>query len=542
MSNLREKAIRLLDNYEDYDSSRTNVKELLHELNVYQIELELQNQELREKENILLESQEELTLLFMEAPIGYLVLDENFCTTKYNNKAFEIFQFRTKSLNPYIYSFFKDLSEISDFIDWTKEHNEKSFEIKITCKLNSYKWISMSHVKSNFNSKDIHLFSVVDITEKKQKSEKLHIFGTILEQLPVSIIITDEKAEIVYVNQELLKNIGYSYKEIIGETPRLFKSNYTSEKDYKNLWETINSGETWRGLFKNKTKDGDFHWMATAISPIFDNEKKKISHYISVETNIDEKISMTKALEDQENIMLIQARHAAMGEMISMIAHQWRQPLSIISTISSGISVKKEFGTFDMEKDFEDIDEITQTTKYLSTTINDFQNFFKKDKVLVKVNTEELLSKVLNINSKSLNEHHIEIKFTNNSIIKMHTYENELIQVIINLINNAKDALISNENLKAKKILITTHDIGNTVWIQINDNAGGIPEKFISKIFEPYFTTKEDKNGTGLGLHIAKTIIEKHLEGTMKVSNNEQGAVFTLIIPTITKTLMEMNT
>jgi len=531
MSNLRNKALKLLDNYENYDYSSSDIKELIHELNVYQIELELQNQELREKENILLESQAELTLLFMDAPIGYIVLDDKFCTIKYNIKASEIFGFKTNALNPYIYSSFKDLSQIESFLEWTKSFSKKTFEIEIRDKRDVFKWIELSHVKSNFNTKDIHLYSVVDITKKRLRSEKLHIFGTILEQLPVGVIITDIDARIVYVNKEICNDLGYSEDEMIGKTPSLFKSNYTSESEYKTLWDTITEGKTWKGIFKNNTKDGEVHSFASAISPISDSQSNKITHFISVETNIDEKILMAKTLEAQENIMLIQARHAAMGEMIAIIAHQWRQPLSIISTIASGICMQKELEEPDSSDDFDNLKDIIKTTQYLSKTIDDFQNFFKKDKKLIEISSENVIEKVLGFNKKAFKDNQIEVEFINRSLIKIYTYENELLQVIINIINNAKDALLLNTSIKSKKIIIRTYDESNITFIEISDNAGGIPIDFMDKIFEPYFTTKESLNGTGLGLYISKTIIEKHLQGSIKVVNNDLGALFTLSIP-----------
>jgi len=531
MSNLRSKALKLLDNYENHDYSSIDIKELIHELNVYQIELELQNEELIEKESILLESQEELALLFMDAPIAYLVLDDKFCTTKYNKKASEIFEFKSNTLNPYIYSFFKDLSQIETFLEWTKSFSKKTFEVEIRIKTDDFKWVELSHVKSNFNNKDIHLYSAIDISAKKQRSKKLHIFGTILEQLPVGVVITDPSAKIVYVNKGLCTDLGYSSDELIGQNPSLFKSDYTSKLEYRMLWDTITKGKTWKGIFKNITKNGEIHSIAAAISPIFDDQTNKITHYISVETNIDEKILLTKELETQENIMLIQARHAAMGEMISIIAHQWRQPLSLISTIASGICLKKELENEDIDSDFESLKDIVETTQYLSKTIDDFQNFFKKDKKLIEVNTKEIIEKVLNFNKKIFNNNQIEIEFINKSLIKIYTFENELLQVIINIINNAKDAFLLNPSNKFKKIIITTYDKDTTTFIKINDTAGGISDEIIDKIFEPYFTTKESSNGTGLGLHIAKTIIEKHIQGSIKVENNKLGAIFTLAIP-----------
>ena len=532
MDELREKAHKILDLKEDLVDNRS-LKELIQELNIFQIELEIQNQELREKEIQLLQSQEELSFLFNNAPIGYLVLDEEFNINKYNKIAFNIFNFRTNSKKLFIHTFLKDKNSIREFIEWTSKNSYENFRTRIVDTLGNKKYIELKHVKEYYDEKYVHLFSVSDITKEVEKKEKLRIFDTILDQLPVSVIITDEMGKMTYVNKELISNLGYKKDELIGRNPNIFKSNFTTEKEYQELWETIQSGKTWKGLFQNLTKDKKTHWMATAISPIFD-ESNKISNYISVEANIDEKIRMKEILKTQEDVMLIQARHAAMGEMISMIAHQWRQPLSVISTIASGLRVKKDLGILDIDNDFSDLAEIVQTTKYLSETINDFRNFFRKDKLLVKINTHEIIKKLLKLNSKVLKLNNIELKIENISKNSIETYSNELLQILVNLINNAKDALLEGtNNLETKEILIKVYDYEDGVIFEINDTAGGIPENIIDNIFEPYFTTKGPSSGTGLGLYITKTIVENHLKGTISVSNNICGALFIVKIPNL---------
>lgn len=535
MESLRIKALHLLENQKELNFSDVDIKELIHELNVYQIELELQNQELREKEESLLQTQDELSHLFMYAPIGYFILDKDYIISKYNYKAFEIFKFRNNRENIHIYSFFKGMSRIEAFMNWTKKSNPESFEIEIINTHNKKCWISLKHEKTTLNNKVVHLFSVSDITEEKEKKEKLHIFGTILEQLPVSIIITDHKGNIIYVNKELLSHTGYFNDELIGEKPSIFKSGYTSSEEYKDLWKTIKDGKVWRGLFKNLTKDKKSHWMATAITPIY-NDRDEITHFISVETNIDEKIKMEEALKTQEDIMLIQARHAAMGEMISMIAHQWRQPLSVISTISSGLKLKKEHGISNMESDFNDLDNITNTTQYLSETIDDFKNFFRKDKIISKIEVIEIIQKIIKLNSKILSLNGIELIVNNSSTIRIYTYTNELLQILINLITNSKDAFIE-RNIKnnKNKIFLNAFDSNDStkLIIEISDNAGGIDKHIIGKIFDPYFTTKGPASGTGLGLYITKTIIDKHLKGSISVKNNEDGASFIIEVPSL---------
>lgn len=537
MKNLRRRAIEILNDKEALIDNR-NLKELIEELNVFQVELELQNQELREKELQLLQTQDELSFLFNNAPIGYLVLDENFLITKFNKIACDIFNFMDGTRQIFMHTFLKDRHSINEFLEWTNGITYEKLITQIVDTTGTKKYIELQHVEEYFENKRLHLISVSDVTKEMEKKEKLHIFDTILEQLPVCIIITDKQGIITYVNKEVDLNTGYKSHELIGQKTSIFKSGFTSKEEYKKLWETVLEGNTWRGLFKNLTKDKQSHWMATAITPIFDN-KGNISHFISVESNIDEKIKMEEGLKIQENIMLVQSRHAAMGEMISMIAHQWRQPLSLISTIASSIQLKRELGTFDIDNDLSDLNEIVQTTKYLSETIDDFRNFFQQDKVTNEIDAQSILNKLLKLNSKVLTINSIKLTIDNQSKNTIRTHNNEILQVLVNLINNSKDALLQKDNKSDnKEIFIKTYDKKENIVFEINDTAGGIPKNIIQNIFEPYFTTKGPTSGTGLGLYITKTIVDKHLQGTIHVSNNENGALFIMDIPNLPQKLI----
>ncbi|PHO11938.1 histidine kinase [Malaciobacter marinus] len=240
----------------------------------------------------------------------------------------------------------------------------------------------------------------------------------------------------------------------------------------------------------------------------------------------------------KDSLLVQQSKMASMGEMIGNIAHQWRQPLSLISTVSSGIKMQKEFGTL-TDKDLdESVDAITKATKHLSKTIDDFQNFFKPNKTKEKFTTTDVFEKSLSLISAQFKAKSIDIE-KNIDEIEIFGLENELIQVLINILNNARDELVKKEQ-NYKIIVIETKQTKNRVKIIITDNAGGISPKITNKIFEPYFSTKKEKQGTGIGLYMSKEIITKHMKGNIKVENSTinikgdsyKGARFTITLPT----------
>lgn len=169
----------------------------------------------------------------------------------------------------------------------------------------------------------------------------------------------------------------------------------------------------------------------------------------------------------------------------------------------------------------------------MSKTIDDFQNFFKPTKQSITFTMQELIDASLKITTPILKSKHIELDIINESNCNIKGPINEYTQVMINLITNAKDAL-GNSEIENKKITLHTKKIDNKCTINISDNAGGIQEEIINRVFEPYFTTKHKSQGTGLGLYMSKEIIEKHLKGTIEVKNNKEGAVFTIILPSET--------
>ena len=235
--------------------------------------------------------------------------------------------------------------------------------------------------------------------------------------------------------------------------------------------------------------------------------------------------------------ILQQSRLAQMGEMISMIAHQWRQPLGAISTVAAGIKIKLALKKFDLESpsgraDFlefldESLEKFEKYVNFLTNTIDDFRNFFKPDKKKDLVTLDELIIKTLHIIAKALEVNGIELKVEKKSTKELELYKNEITQVILNLLKNAED-IIKERKPEEKIIWIRTYDDENGSYLEVEDSAGGIDKSIKDKIFEPYFSTKAEKNGSGLGLYMCKIIVEEHCKGKIDMINTQNGALFKL--------------
>ena len=234
-------------------------------------------------------------------------------------------------------------------------------------------------------------------------------------------------------------------------------------------------------------------------------------------------------LQYQEKLLLIKTRNAQMGEMLSMIAHQWRQPLSSISSIINNIKIKLITQKYTEESLLEKSDEAEQLIQHLSKTISDFRTFFLPEKKKSPFLIQSVLDKSLGIIRPSLQLKGIKVIINNTSSTNIISFENELQQVLLNILKNAQDALEAKQ-IENPLITINCFDEENKTYIQVMDNAGGINPSVIDNVFDPYFTTKDNTNGTGLGLYMSKTIIEEHCKGKISVENTDEGALFCIVL------------
>ncbi|MEA1893283.1 MAG: PAS domain-containing sensor histidine kinase [Campylobacterota bacterium] len=315
----------------------------------------------------------------------------------------------------------------------------------------------------------------------------------------------------------------------------------SSRKMMRMLREAKDARNTFEWLFIKK--NGDEFYSEVTLSEIeLDDEKiilgvwRDITDRIKAQQKIEQLNQTLEArvkLEVEKNIkkdqkLVQQSRLAQMGEMINMIAHQWRQPLTAISATSAAINMKIKIGQIDNDKIIELTDKISSYSQHLSLTIDDFRDFFKPNKEKQDVTFDELIQSVLNIIDNTIRNKNIEIVQDLQSKTLFHTYSNEMKHVILNLVKNAEDALVENETKNAKITIKTKDNI-----LTISDNGGGIKAEILDKIFDPYFSTKKEKDGTGLGLYMSKTIIQEHCGGKISVSNANDGAVFEIVLPNL---------
>jgi signal transduction histidine kinase len=224
----------------------------------------------------------------------------------------------------------------------------------------------------------------------------------------------------------------------------------------------------------------------------------------------------------KDKLLQEQAKLAAMGEMIGAIAHQWRQPLNALNINIQNLDDDYAEDLIDAKFIDEYIETQTHIIQFMSQTIDDFQNFFKINKTKTNFSIKNAIEKTISIQSAQLKNNSISIQIVGEDFL-IKTYESEFKQVILNLISNAKDAILTN-TIESGTIIIDIKD----KTITISDNGGGIPEDILDRVFEPYFTTKEQGGGTGIGLYMSKMIIERSMHGTLQAYNSKDGANFVI--------------
>ena len=370
--------------------------------------------------------------------------------------------------------------------------------------------------------------------------------GEILDNSLNEIYIFDAKDyHFLYINKGAQRNIGYSSSEISKLRPIDIKPLLSQSEFDSVLYPIIHNRENHISFStQHQRKDGtrydvDIYLQKTTfesreayVAIILDvTQRKKAERVIvNINKNLEKKVYEEIEKNRQQQLMMIQqSRLAQMGEMISMIAHQWRQPLNNLAILTQTITLKYNKGKLD-DKTIDKFEKnTTQQIQGMSETINDFSNFFKPESEKISFNINDLILRSINMIKPMLYKHEISLELQADKPLYCYGFAQELGQVLINILNNAKDALIQ-KSIKNKSIEVKILEMDGNIQITIKDNAGGIPIEIIDKIFEPYFSTKSDKNGTGLGLYMSKMIVEDHMDGSLTCFNNENGAVFIITL------------
>ncbi len=354
---------------------------------------------------------------------------------------------------------------------------------------------------------------ILSYYKHKYGLDDLKVAGYLDMQYPISMAITKQNYLLYGIIEKTLASIPKNTFKIINERWTTFK--VIEKIDYKLILEIV-----------------FIFLLIISIILIAYFKQKKLHDKINelnrtLESRVQEEIAKNR---EKEKMILYQDRLAKMGEIISMIAHQWRQPLNNLSIIIQMLTFKYKKGQLNDEVMEKFKSDSTKQITMMSKTIDDFKDFFKPEKDKQSFELKELILDMVDLLKPILKRSKIDLKIDMDDDIFINGYRNEFGQSIFNIINNAKDALNENRD-ENKKIEIFAKEIKDKIILTIKDNGGGIDEEIKDKIFEPYFSTKENKNGTGLGLYMSKIIIEDYMKGKISVYNDNEGAVFEIELP-----------
>jgi len=366
-----------------------------------------------------------------------------------------------------------------------------------------------------------------NIKISSQKNWLKQYIGVINSSLIVST--TDPKGIITHVNKNFCDISGYTREELVGKPHSIIRHPDSPKELFEELWSTIKSNKPWVGVIKNRKKDGSAYYVNTLIFPLKDTDGKVVE-YMSTRIDITELFTLQEEKKKSDEMMVQHSKMIEMGEMLGMITHQWKQPLSIISLYSTMIQEDLSMLDVDTEHIRDKIAKIFTQIEMLSQIINDFRDFYKPDthkKIFKACELSRDVYKLIEAKMKKLGV---------NFVVEEHKhfdvcgYPNDFKQVMLNIYSNACDKFEENRQ-KNPTIELSFLDDENTGKIIVKDNGGGIPEELLpDKLFENYVTTKGEK-GTGIGLKLCKNIIENKMNGKIYASNKEGGAVFTIELP-----------
>ena len=459
------------------------------------------------------------------------ILDNNAKLIEYSEEAKNILGYNDEEMKQlYVFDWdqTKSKDEILELIRNGQNDVVVRFETKHVRKDGSVLDVAVAGTKITINGNDYYYTTTRDITEQKRLQRTLidekEKFEAIFNYSKEGIAIIDLESNFLEFNQAYLDMTGFTREEMLNKSCIGLTAPEDIEKS-KILLDVVSK----QGYMVNFEK-----------SCIVKGGKKILTNMSA--SLLPDKQSILLVAKDMTSLKLLdeQSKLAAMGEMIGNIAHQWRQPLSVISTSASSIKFKLDFDQT-VDKDFmkHTSDKIVEQVIYLSKTIDDFRNFIKGDSTIEDISIKEVLENTFSLVDATIKNNYINLVTDIEDDLIINGNKNELQQAIINIINNAKDAL--KEKIKYdddKFIFVSTKKIDkNTLRLKIRDSGGGIDNRVLDRIFEPYFTTKDENTGTGIGLSMVDKIISERHQGEIKAYNesyvhngkNYTGACFEII-------------
>lgn len=396
---------------------------------------------------------------------------------------------------------------------------------------------------------NLDISRIKEAENKLRENEERH--RLLAETMLQGVVHQDAKGTIISMNPAAERILGKSREEFLGSTS--ITEEHDTIRENGEIFPgmehpamvALQTGQPVQGVVMGvfNPRLDKYRWININAVPVFRSNNTRPSEVYAVFEDITERKQAEEALnklnEELENrvaertaelrnkdeMLLMQSRQAAMGEMIGNIAHQWRQPLNTLGLTIQSLLLFYDLGGFSREFLDESVNTSMGLIQHMSKTVDDFRNYFKPDKKKVEFKLSETISKTLSLVEDSFKMQSISIEVIAKMDPVINGYQNELAQAILNILNNARDALVEKE-IKDPRVTITIFTENGRSVVTISDNAGGIPEEFFEKIFDPYFTTKGPQAGTGIGLFMSKSIIEKSMNGSLVARNTASGAEF----------------
>ncbi len=540
----------------DYITKPFNVEEVLARVHthlqlVQLAELESKNDELQQSHDAQKLLLEQYTALFDFAPVGYVSLDRDSRIITINLAGASLLgaarsRIKKTLLTQYVAK--EDQALLASFL-------EKAFcqhSRKTSCELRLFKegretiYVQMEALAKGSGLEC--LVAITDVTELRLEEQKFHIVADNTYGWEYWI---SPEGEFIYNTPSCRRITGYDPAVFMKDPGWLVRIIHPNDQTIfaRHMHEFAHAGKTDEVDFRIIRADGEIRWISSACRPVHDRHGKLLGirgsnrditkrkqAEVTLKENEQQLRQLTKSLEERiartvddmrkkDQILVLQERRAVMGEMINNIAHQWRQPLNALGLILHELPYAYDTSEFSREYLESSIGNSMQLIDHMSQTIDDFRNFFRSDKKITSFSVNKVIKQTLSLIEKSFQAQQVSIELQTKGNPILNGFSNEYSQALLNILINARDALIVH-NPEDARILIRSFAEGDKTVVTVTDNAGGIAEEMIGRLFDPYFTTKGPDKGTGIGLFMSMTIIEKNMGGRLTVSNINGGAEF----------------
>lgn len=474
------------------------------------------------------------SLVNNEERLSYLKKRELFDVIKYGQKDILLFDKENTAVSISLIPYYDIKNNLNYFIEFTNQagiHDMKYRTKILFLVLSILILLLVAHAYYVYNIK-------AKLATKNEENARL------LEAMDKYVLLTetDTHGFLTHVSTAFSEVSGYGEHELVGRPHSVIRHPDMPKEVFKNMWEDLTAGKVWKGEIKNIDKFGNTYWVDGIIIPKYDANKNLIG-YISFRKDITDKkrldelnSELKKVIEGNINKMEIldsslvqQSKKALIGNLVDIIAHQWKQPLSIISLYAIDLSESVKHGEMNQSYADELSGKMQRQIAHLASTLNGFRTFFSPSNSYDKFSLFENLENILLLVEDELKNNQIDVKIDGDKNIELYGISNEFQHVFLNFIGNSRDAFIE-KGIKDRKVMILFFKKDDAIEIDYFDNAGGIKENIIHKIFDLNFTTKPIGLGTGVGMYATKLIVEK-LGGNIMVKNYNGGVNFKIKLP-----------